>query len=93
MRIIHVLLLSSAFLIAGCCPTATPEAEEPEPSQASARGCAAYCAHARDLGCPHKSKSSCEAVCAAMMSGPVPWHLECRTKTTTCAAMDACERP
>lgn len=90
------LLGVSTVVSVGCWGATTggggAEPIEPEATVSVKRECAAYCGHLRELRCPTKGKSSCEDVCAEMMTGPVPWHLACRKKAPSCTAIDECER-
>jgi hypothetical protein len=87
-------ILSFFFLTTfpvGCPSNPTP----PTPNDVT---CATVCAKAAALGCdfsrPSPKDVSCTAVCENLKASGLPsWNLACmaKEKTSTCAAMDACQ--
>ncbi len=59
--------------------------------------CNSYCANATALKCPFSKPTHHDAGCVEVCtnfqtSGIASWNLSCRTRATSCAAIDACEK-
>ncbi len=101
-----LILFAPIFALTGC-PQAPVPPPPPDPGMVDSGGdldvaaihytCNSYCVHAQALKCPFSAPThhdaGCVEVCTNIQSsGAVVWNLSCRTRATTCAAIDACEK-
>lgn len=92
MRLIGLIVFVA---VAGCHPTPPPVRPDASDAATAAGTCAGVCQNGRRLHCdfalPTMDGVPCEDVCSNLQgSGIAAWNLACRSRATSCAAIDAC---